>query len=253
MRQPAIAVLVGGLLFSGGINNTGKISAGASSTGIDITAASFTGGITNSGLIAGGAAGIAINTAHPVSIFDTGTIVGGLAAIQFAGSGNTLTLGAGYGIIGTVDPSGNNSLQLGGTGSGSFDLSSIGTQYLGFTSLNVVGGDWKVSGSGNGWTVKNGGTLRLASGATLGNTTVSSGTLEVSSGSVLNGSTVKSGGTEIVDSGGTAFATVSNGGLEVAIAGGSGSAGVFSGGTLEFVGGGANQAFSATLQCRRHA
>jgi hypothetical protein len=91
----ALAILIGGSLFSGGINNTGKISAGGTGTGIDITAASFTGGITNSRVIAGGAAGIAINTAHPISIFDAGTIVGGFAAIEFAGSGNTLTLGAG--------------------------------------------------------------------------------------------------------------------------------------------------------------
>ena len=136
---PVVAVLVGGSVFSGGINNTGKISAGPHpfSTGIDIIAARFSGGISNSGVIAGAAAGIEINTAHPVSIFDAGTIVGtGGTAIEFAGSGNTLTLGAGYTIIGTVDPSGNNAFQLGGTGSDTFDLSSIGgAQYLGLHHL----------------------------------------------------------------------------------------------------------------------
>ena len=54
-----------------------------------------------------GSAGIDIKTAHPVSIFDAGAIIGtGGTAIQFAGSGNTLTLGAGYVIDGIVDPSG---------------------------------------------------------------------------------------------------------------------------------------------------
>ena len=59
---------------------------------------------------------------------DGGTIIGtGGTAIEFAGSGNTLTLGAGYFISGIVDPqSGNNTFQLGGFGSDTFNLSSIG-------------------------------------------------------------------------------------------------------------------------------
>ena len=62
-----------------------------------------------------------------VSIFDAGAIIGtGGTAIEFAGSGNTLTLGAGYVISGVVDPSGSNTFQLGGIGSDTFDLSSIG-------------------------------------------------------------------------------------------------------------------------------
>jgi hypothetical protein len=87
-----------------------------------------------------GSAGIAIKSARPVSIFDAGTIVGtGGTAIQFAGSGNTLTLGAGYVISGVVDPAGGNAFQLGGTGSDTFNLSSIGPQYKGFTTFNVIG------------------------------------------------------------------------------------------------------------------
>ena len=75
-----------------------------------------------------GSAGIEIKSAHAVSIFDGGTIIGtGGTAIEFAGSGNTLTLGAGYFISGIVDPqSGNNTFQLGGFGSDTFNLSSIG-------------------------------------------------------------------------------------------------------------------------------
>ena len=57
------------------------------------------------------------------SVFDAGTIVGsGGTAIEFSGSGNTFTLGAGYVISGDVDASGSNAFQLGGTGSDGFDL-----------------------------------------------------------------------------------------------------------------------------------
>ena len=97
-----------------------------------------------------GSAGIEIKTAHPVSIFDAGAIIGsGGTAIEFAGSGNTLTLGAGFTISGAVDPSGKNTFQLGGTGSDTFDLSSIGSgaQYRGFTTFDVVGGAWTITGA----------------------------------------------------------------------------------------------------------
>ena len=122
----------------------------ATKTAVAIAGKIFTGGITNFGVISG-SAGIAIKSARPVSIFDAGAIIGtGGTAIQFAGSGNTLTLGAGYTIGGAVDPAGGNVLQLGGTGSDTFDLSSIGPQYKGFTTFNVIGGTWTVSGAGSG-------------------------------------------------------------------------------------------------------
>ena len=140
----------------------------ASKTAIAIAGPTFTGGISNFGVISG-SAGIEIKA--PIrSAFSTPapSWQPGGTAIQFAGSGNTLTLGAGYIISGIVDPSGNNIFQLGGTGSGSFDLSSIGSgaQYRGFTTFDVVGGAWTVSGAGaatSGWHV-DGGTMQLASG-----------------------------------------------------------------------------------------
>jgi hypothetical protein len=128
------ATVAGGIIDSGsiiaattGISIDGLSEVRASKTAIDIAGPTFTGGIRNTGVVSG-SAGIEIKSAHGVSIFDGGTIIGaGGTAIEFAGSGNTLTLGAGYFISGIVDPqSGNNTFQLGGDGSDTFDLSSIG-------------------------------------------------------------------------------------------------------------------------------
>jgi fibronectin-binding autotransporter adhesin len=128
----------------------------------------------------------------------------GGTAIEFAGSGYTLTLGAGYLIEGIVDPAGKNTLQLGGTGSDGFDLNSIGSgaQYRGFTTFNVVGGVWTVSGAGSAWNVT-GGTLALSSGGILRDTTVrSGGTFVVSSGGTADPTRLLSSGAEIIASGG---------------------------------------------------
>ena len=171
----------------------------ASKTAIDIAGPTFTGGIFNTGVVSG-SAGIEIKSAHAVSIFDGGTIIGtGGTAIEFAGSGNTLTLGAGYFISGIVDPqSGNNTFQLGGFGSDTFNLSSIGAaaQYQGFTIFNVVGGTWTVSSASTAhWTIK-AGTLEITSGGALTSTTVSSGgVLAINSGATVSGVTIKTGAT----------------------------------------------------------
>ena len=168
------ATVAGGIIDSGSIKATttgisidGLSEVLASKTAIDIAGRTFTGGIRNTGVVSG-SAGIEIKSARAVSIFDGGTIIGtGGTAIEFAGSGNTLTLGAGYFISGIVDPqSGNNTFQLGGFGSDTFNLSSIGAtaQYQGFTIFNVVGGTWTVSSASTAhWTIK-AGTLEITSG-----------------------------------------------------------------------------------------
>jgi uncharacterized protein with beta-barrel porin domain len=194
--------------FAGGITNSGTISAGtgisvegvstflgnisnsgsilAANTGIFIcNCVTFAGGsIVNTGTISG-AAGIVVHNSSPVGIFDSGTIVGtGGTAIDLTGAsgGNTLTLGPGYKITGNVlGFAGGDTLQLGGIGSGSFDLSSVGAtqQYQNFTTFNVVSGTWTVSnvfGQSQAWNV-NGGTL--AGTGTLAAVNVNtSGTLE---------------------------------------------------------------------------
>jgi autotransporter passenger strand-loop-strand repeat protein len=198
--------VAGGIVDSGSIKATeagisidGLSEVLASKTAIDIAGPTFTGGIFNAGVVSG-SAGIEIKSARAVSIFDGGTIIGtGGTAIEFAGSGNTLTLGAGYFISGIVDPqSGNNTFQLGGFGSDTFDLSSIGAaaQYQGFTIFNVVGGTWTVSSASTAhWTIK-AGTLEITSGGSLTSTTVSSGgVLAIDSGATVSGVTIKTGAT----------------------------------------------------------
>jgi uncharacterized protein with beta-barrel porin domain len=158
--------------FSGGITNgagasvTAQVGAGSNSAGIFVSnVTSFQGGINNLGSITANT-GILVTGSGPVGVFDSATIVGtGGVAVDLTGTaaGNTFTLGPGFAITGKVLGQGSDTFQLGGTGTGSFDLSTIRStrQYQGFTSFNVVGGTWISSntfGQSQTWNV-NGGTL----------------------------------------------------------------------------------------------
>jgi uncharacterized protein with beta-barrel porin domain len=151
--------------FSGNVVNTGTITGAGTHAGLYLNAVTFLGSISNTGTISGGV-GISIIGTPSVSIFDSGTIIGtGGTAITFAGGPNTLTLGPGFNIQGNVLGSGSDTFQLGGTGNGAFNLSTIGTastaQYQGFTQFYVVSGVWNTTGTFNqtqAWTVL-GGTL----------------------------------------------------------------------------------------------
>ncbi len=181
--------------FAGGITNSGTVTAtNFNAIQVNDTTA-FSGGITNSGKLSGNEAGIflsdvptfqgvisngntgvitaqvgifASNTPS-ISIFNSGAITGtNGTAIEFDSGVNTLTLGPGFAINGNVLGVGNDILQLGGTGTGSFDLDNIGTQYTGFATFNVVSGTWVATGTGNqNWTIA-GGTLQLGNGGTSG-------------------------------------------------------------------------------------
>ena len=164
----------GGSSASGGIANSGTISAG--NTGIYVTYVStFSGGITNTGTISS-PVGILVTSSGAISIFDSGTIIGSSGtAVNLSGNaaGNIFTLGPGYNITGLVKGQGSDTFQLGGSGSGSFNLSNIGTQYTGFGTFNVVSGVWSVSGATTtDWTVAGG---TLGGTATIGSVTVGSG------------------------------------------------------------------------------
>jgi uncharacterized protein with beta-barrel porin domain len=209
-------IFVGGSTFAGGISNSGKISAGstgiyvhvssfaggisnsgtissAGRTGIFVSSVStFAGGITNTGTISGGS-GIVVSGSGPVSVFDSGVIVGTRGtAVKLSGNaaGNTFTLGPGYGITGNVLGAGSDTFQLGGSGSGAFNLGSIGAgqQYQGFSTFNVVGGTWTASGAfgqSQAWNI-NGGTL-AGTGMFAGINVNSGGTLQPGTAMTIHG------------------------------------------------------------------
>src|SRR5262249_20883355 len=127
------------------------------------------------------------------SVFNSGTITSSNpTSIQFDSGVNTLTLGPGWAISGNVVGVGSDTLQLGGSGTGSFDVSKIGAsaQLQGFATMQKIGGstfaltgtpgvtvDWTVTGGllnfasasvfspGQSITL-NGGGLQWATGAT---------------------------------------------------------------------------------------
>jgi uncharacterized protein with beta-barrel porin domain len=119
------------------------------------------------------------------SVFNGGTISGGIA-IQFSGSGNTLTLAQGSLITGAVLGTGSDIFQLGGTGAATFDVSSLGpaAQYRGFGTFNKIGtSTWTLTGTNTSaipWTISAG---RLNVDGTIANSTMT-----VNAGGTLGGS-----------------------------------------------------------------
>jgi hypothetical protein len=154
-------------------------------------------------------AGVGISVARggvaaPVSIFNSGTIIStGTNAVDLsaANAGNTFTLGPGYAIVGRVQGQGSDTFQFGGTGSGAFDLATVGSaqQYRGFTAFNVVSGTWTLSntfGQAQSWNV-NGGTL-AGTGTLPG--------VNVNAGGTLSPGIVGAPGTAMTISGNLLFA-----------------------------------------------
>ena len=144
-----------GATFSGGISNAGTISAG--SAGIELrNIPHFSGGVSNTGAISG-ATGIALIGVQSASVFDAGTIVGtGGTAIEFAGSGNTLTLGAGYVSAATVDRQPAAMPSAWRVGSDAFDLNCRRAISAASPLPACVGGHWNVSGTGGAGVVSSG-------------------------------------------------------------------------------------------------
>jgi uncharacterized protein with beta-barrel porin domain len=149
------------------IINNGMIIAGQD--GVGILAGVFGGNnhIRNFGTITThGVFADAIVVEGGGSVFNAGTISNttpGAVAIDFCGcsTGYKLTIAPTSVIQGLVTATGNDTFQLGGTGNGNFDLSTVGSQYLGFGVFNVVNGFWTASnvfGQTQDWNV-NGGTL----------------------------------------------------------------------------------------------
>jgi autotransporter-associated beta strand protein len=174
-----------------------------------------------------------------VSIFNAGGIIGTSGtAVQFAGTGNTLTIAPTSVIVGNAVGTGSDLFQLGGTGTGSFDAGLIGpaAQYRGFGAYaKVDNSTWTLSGNNAlalPWTVRQGtldvtgnlanspftvegGLLSLT--GTIGSATVNAGTMSVLPGG-LSGPVVVNGGA-LNDSGTVGSATV-NGGVMSVLTGG---------------------------------
>jgi uncharacterized protein YhjY with autotransporter beta-barrel domain len=231
--RSGIAVL-GVSTFLGNISNSGTIT--AARAGIFICdCVSFSGGaIVNTGTIAA-TIGISVDNFSAISIFDSGTIAstsgaGGKAIdLRQASGGNTVTLGPGYSITGRVLGAGSDTLQLGGSGNGAFDLSTVSAtqQYQGFTTFNVVSGTWTVSntfGQAQAWNLNGGvlagtGTLpalNVNNAATLEPGTIGTpGTVMTVSGNL----TFQSGASYLVNIGPSTASRVNAGGT-VTLAGG---------------------------------
>ena len=107
------------------VTNSGTITGGAGAAAISMESGSVT---NNAGGTISSDEGISVG--GNTSIFNAGTITGTTGtAIAFSSGGNTLTLGPGFTINGTVVGAGADTFQLGGSGNGSFNLSSLGVQY----------------------------------------------------------------------------------------------------------------------------
>lgn len=184
---------------SNAITNSGTITVrDGLAAGIDVVSVSGSNSIVNTGTINVGAGAIGIRLNGDGTIFNSGTVnaAAGFAAIELCGCGNsTLTLGPGSVINGLVIGNGTDTLQLGGLGKDSFNLSLIGAgqQYDGFTTFNKVGTSiWTVTGTGaQDWNVL-GGTLAV-NGVINGVVTVNTGATLGGTGTIDN--VVVSGGT----------------------------------------------------------
>ncbi|KRR05046.1 autotransporter outer membrane beta-barrel domain-containing protein [Bradyrhizobium valentinum] len=164
------------------ITNSGTITVGNGGAGIVVTSFVGSNSIINTGTINVGAGATGILVSGTGTVFNSGTInaATGSAAIEFCGGcgiPNVLTLGPGSVINGFVLGTGIDTLQLGGTGKDTFNLSLIGAgqQYRDFSTFNKVdSSNWSVIGTGaQNWNVL-GGTLSV-NGVINGLVTVNAG------------------------------------------------------------------------------
>ena len=180
LGDDAVGIVVLG--DSNTITNSGTISVGGGfAVGIDVSSFAGSNSIINTGTINVGAGGfgVGIMLSGSGTVFNSGTInaAAGFAAIELCGCGSVLTLGPGSVINGLVLGGGAGTLQLGGTGKDTFNLSLIGfgQQYDGFSTFNKVdSSNWTVTGTGaQDWNVL-GGTLSV-NGVVNGIVTVNGG------------------------------------------------------------------------------
>lgn len=156
-----------------------------------------------------GAGGVGVVSTGNSTIYNSGTISGGMGnggranAITFTGNGNTLVLEDGYVINGNVVATlaGNDVLALGGSADSSFDLGQLysGGQYRNFNSFEKLDSSrWTLSSNSEGtitnWSVKQGTLFVESTARVTGDIAVDSGaTLQLVHGTRLYGDVSGSG------------------------------------------------------------
>ncbi|HEX2889926.1 autotransporter outer membrane beta-barrel domain-containing protein [Vineibacter terrae] len=209
------------------IINTGMIEGGTGAAGLTTAANVINLTLTNSGTIAGGADGTGVNAGALVvtaTLTNSGTIragSGGANAIMLSTARTTtLELQAGSIIIGNVIVSAaetNDTLRLGGTGTGTFDVSTVGPQYQNFDRFEKTGtGTWILTGNGTvatPWQIQQG-TLQIGNGGTTGSIigdVANDGTLAFNRSDTLVHAGIISGGGSVSQIGtGTTVLTATN-------------------------------------------
>jgi uncharacterized protein with beta-barrel porin domain len=233
----------GGVQFAtgGSFTNSGTVAGGNGGAGG--TAGTFGGSGGSGGSGGNGGAGI-VSSGGGLTIINSGTVTGGLSAdgvtranaITFTGGTNVLELQAGSTITGNVVAfSTADTLRLGGSGTASFDVSTIGpaAQYQNFGLFAKTGSStWTLAGttaSVTPWSI-NGGTLAISSDNNLG---AAGGTLAFNGGTLQTTASLTSARTITLNSGGGTFSP--NSGTTLTLGGtigGTGGLTMNGGGTL---------------------
>jgi uncharacterized protein with beta-barrel porin domain len=235
--------------FYGGISNSGTISAGGSGFNIN-TVSMFSGGITNSGILSA-ASGDAINLAN-ISMFSGGIGNGGTisAALSAISVSNITTFSGGISNSGKISTTGGNGILFGGNanigGSSQTIVVTVSTFSGGISNSGTI----SVAGAG----ILAGGIARIGNAS---NDTVSV-TISTFSGGISNSGTITAGGNGILAGGnasigdgssnftelGTASVTISTftGGIGNSGTISAGGAGIWAGGNASIGGGNNNVA-----------
>lgn len=157
------ATVTGGSGGAGGEGNLPEWHGGGGGGGAGLAGTDLV--VINDGVIIGGSGGSSFGEAGAggvgligadLVIVDSGIISGGLSgneeiranAITFIGGSNSLELRASGIVTGNVGGAGDNTLILGGSTDGAFDVSLIGSQYLDFSGFTKTGAStWSLTGT----------------------------------------------------------------------------------------------------------
>lgn len=173
--QTITTTIAGPLTIAGGlvsITNAGGVT--APTHGVTLSA----GSLVNAGLVSGGSSGLLASGGYVFNIAG-GRIEGGTTgyAVSFA-SGGVLVVNPGAAFVGTVKGDGSLSqLRFGGTGAGT--VAGLGTQFVGFQTIEVAAARWTAAGANS---IAAGQTVLAYSTFISVGTMINAGTLDAASG-----------------------------------------------------------------------